>query len=584
MPDQKNLVLAIGLSLLVLVGYHYFIERPRLEKMREIAVQEAARTPAPVAQTVAAAAPETREEVLDETPARRIPIETPSVKGSLNLKGARFDDLSLVKYFTTLEKKDNVILLSPTGTEAPYYIEQGWLADNVRTPSTDTVWQSDAQKLTPQSPITLRWNNGDGVTFIKTISVDENYMFTVTQKVENHSGHEVTLYPYARIMRLHHADHEKSHTAESNMALITQGLLGVMDGHYEHAKYDQLTEKNDQDEESKSFSSTGGWLGITDKYWVTALVPDQQTPVTARFVRTGEKILGGNWPFRHTVDDKRDFQADYRAAAVKVAAGSSAEQASRFFAGAKEMRLLDAYEKDLNIPRFDLVVDFGWFYIITKPFFYMLTWIGHHVGNFGLAILLFTLLIRGGMYPVAAQSYRSMQRMKEVTPKIKEIQTKYKDDPVKLQGEMMAFYKKEKVNPMAGCIPMLIQIPIFFSLYKVLYVTLEMRQAHFFGPWQDLSSPDPTNLFNLFGLLPFAPPAFLHLGLLPLLMALTTWTQMKLQPAPTDPTQKQVMTMMPWLMMIMMAGFPAGLLIYWTFSNILAIAQQWWIKKSSPTT
>lgn len=579
MPDQKNLITAIGLSLIVLFGYHYFIERPRLEKMRDLAVQEAARTPAPEQQAAApvVAEPATRAEVIEE--ARRIKITTPSLTGSLNLKGARFDDLELAKYFTTLKKEENVILLSPTGTEAPYYIEQGWLADNTRVPSSDTVWQSSETELTPGKPVTLRWNNGEGLTFVKTISVDENYMFTVTQKVENNSGKEVTLYPYARIMRLHHEDVKNSHVHDTSMGLVTQGLLGVLDGSYESAKYDQLTEKSDLKEESKTFQSTGGWLGVTDKYWVTALIPDQQTAITARYVRTGEKVMEGSWPFRHTADDNRDFQADYRAAAVKIPANGSAEETSRFFAGAKEMRVLDSYEKEFHIPRFDLVVDFGWFYILTKPFFYLLTWLGSHVGNFGLAILLFTLIIRGAMYPVAEQSYRSMQKMKDAAPKMKELQAKYKNDPAKLQGEMMAFYKKEKVNPMAGCLPMLIQIPIFFSLYKVLYVTLEMRHAEFFWAWKDLSAPDPTNLFNLFGLLPFTPPAILHLGLLPLLMGLTTWLQMKFSPAPTDPTQKQVMAMMPWMMMIMMAGFPAGLLVYWTFSNILAIAQQWWIKR-----
>lgn len=578
MPDQKNLIVAIGLSLLVLVGYHYFIERPRLEKMREIQTQEAARTVAPAVQAAApAAAPETREDVLDET-VRRIAIKTPSLTGSLNLKGARFDDLQLAEYFTTLEKTENVILLSPVGTESPYYIEQGWLADNVRTPSADAVWQSSDKELTPEKPITLRWNNGEGITFVKTISVDSDFMFTVTQKVENHSGREITVYPYARIMRLHHEDVKNSHTVDSSMGLVTQGLLGVLNGSYESAKYDELT-KAEGKEETKTFQSTGGWLGVTDKYWVTALIPNQEGQITARYVRTGEKIMGGTWPFRHTADDNRDFQADYRAPGIKIAAGASAEETSHFFAGAKEMRVLDAYEKQHHIPRFDLVVDFGWFYILTKPFFYLLTWLGQHVGNFGVAILVFTLLIRIVMYPVAAQSYRSMQKMKDAAPKMKELQAKYKDDPAKLQGEMMAFYKREKVNPMAGCLPMLIQIPIFFSLYKVLYVTLEMRHAHFFGPWQDLSSPDPTNLFNLFGLLPYTPPAFLHMGLLPLLMGLTTWLQMKMSPAPTDPTQKQVMALMPWMMMIMMAGFPAGLLIYWTFSNVFAIAQQWWIKR-----
>ena len=584
MQDQKNLIAAIGLSLLVLLGYHYFIERPRLEKMRDLATQEAARTPAPVtAAKPVIAAPETREDILDKT-VRRIPITTPSVTGTINLKGARFDDLQLAKYFTTLEHQEKVILLSPVGTEAPYYIEQGWLAENIKTPDANSVWQSDDKELTPAKPITLRWQNGEGLTFIKTISVDDNYMFTVAQKIENGSGKEVVLFPYARIMRLHHENTENSHTIDSSMGLVTQGLLGVLDGEYQSAKYDELTEKSELKEETRSFTSTGGWLGITDKYWFTALVPNQEKPITARYVRTGEKVMGGTWPFRHTAEDNRDFQADWRGEAVKVAAGATAEDTSSFYAGAKVVRILDGYEKSMHIPRFDLAVDFGWFYILTKPFFYLLTWLGQHVGNFGLAIIVFTLIIRVAMFPIAAQSYHSMEKMKIAGPKMKELQAKYKSDPAKLQGEMMAFYKKKKVNPMAGCLPMLIQIPIFFSLYKVLYVTLEMRHAEFFWAWKDLSAPDPTNLFNLFGLLPFTPPAILHLGLLPLLMGLTTWLQMKLQPTPTDPTQKQIMAMMPWMMMIMMAGFPAGLLVYWTFSNIIAIAQQWWMTRKRQTT
>ena len=307
-------------------------------------------------------------------------------------------------------------------------------------------------------------------------------------------------------------------------------MLGVFGRDYHSARYDDLSKHSDAATKSQTYSAAGGWMGITDKYWFTALVPDQTKPVEARFVRTGTAPLVGMWPFRHIEHDERDFQTDYRGEAVTVGANSSAEDNSHFFAGAKEVRVLDAYEQNPGIPRFDLAVDFGWFYFITKPFFYVLSWLGHAAGNFGVAIILFTILVRGAMLPVAAASYKSMQKMKIAGPKIKEMQAKYKDDPAKLQGEMMAFYRKEKINPMAGCLPMFVQIPIFLSLYKVLYVTLEMRQAPFFGFLKDLSIADPTNIVNLFGLLPFAPPAALHLGLLPILMGASSWLQMRMSP------------------------------------------------------
>jgi len=578
--EQKNLILAVGLSLAILLGYNLFIERPRMEKMRDEAVrQESVQQPAPTVQAlITSDVPKSRDEVI--TGGGRVTITTPSLRGTINLKGARFDDLQLVKYFTTLAHHENVTLLSPLGTEAPYYIEQGWLADGARTPNADSIWKAGAKELTPTSPITLHWDNGEGLIFTKTISVDENYLFNVQQRVENKTGHTATLYPYARIMRIHPDDKIAPRKADRATPMVMTGLMSVIDNNYHGVRFDDLTKQQDRNEESQTYQGTGGWLGVTDKYWFTAIVPDQQKQMDARFVRTGFAPLVGNWPFRHVEQDERDFQVDYRAAPVTVAAGASAEDHSHFFAGAKEMHWLDAYEKNPGIPKFDLAVDFGWFYFMTKPFFYLLSWLGHLTGNFGVAIIVFTLMVRGAMFPVAAQSYRSMQKMKVAGPKMKELQEKYKSDPAKLQGEMMAFYRKEKVNPVAGCLPMLIQIPVFLSLYKVLYVTLEMRQAPFFGFLTDLSVVDPTNIFNLFGLLNFAPPSALHLGILPILMGITSWLQMRMTPMPSaDPTQKQMMTMMPWMMMIMLAGLPAGLLLYWISSNTLGILQQWIIRR-----
>ena len=585
-PEQKNLLLAIGLSLVILLSYHYLVEKPKLtamEAQRQAIAQQ--QTNAPTAAPITTS--ESKEEKLLEradalAQSPRIQIKTPSVTGTLNLRGARFDDLELSRYPQDMDSPVPVSLLSPANTVSPYYIEQGWLGENIKTPNANSIWQADKDVLSPGAPVTLRWNNGDGLTFIKTISVDENYLFTIEQRIENQSARTVTMYPFARIFMQH--KNSQVQTAKTDMAspLVLRGLLGVLGGEYQSATFDKLSEKSDQTEETQTFNGQGGWLGITDKYWFTALIPDQTATIDARFVRTGTAPLTGMWPFRHIdhTHDGRDFQADYRAAARTIEPGAQSTYTSHFFAGAKEMRVLDTYEQSPGIPRFDLAVDFGWFYLITKPFFYMLTWLGQVIGNFGWAIILFTIVVRAAMFPLTAQSQKSMQRMKDVAPKMKELQARYKDDPTKLQGEMMQFYRKEKINPMAGCLPMLIQIPVFFALYKVLYITIEMRHAEFFGFLRDLSVADPSNIFNLFGIIPWDPPSVMHLGILPILMGLTSWLQMKLAPAPTDEMQKQIFSIMPWFLMIMLAGLPAGLLLYWVTSNILAIGQQWWIKRN----
>ena len=423
--------------------------------------------------------------------------------------------------------------------------------------------------------MTLRWDNGKGLVFERVISIDANYMIDVTQRVTNDSGNAVSVFPYARIARPHIAPYPGHFRGEHAMRILHEGAIGFLQNRLSEWNYAKLSD-NSEAQQIVGTNSTGGWLGMTDKYWLVALVPSQTEAYDARFVRTGAIERTGSWPSRKTVNDTRDFQVDYRGSALTVAPHTTAETKQSIFTGAKEVSQLDAYEISHNVPRFDLAVDFGWFYFLTKPLFYVLDWLGKHVGNFGVAILLLTLMVRAAVFPIASRSAMSMARMKKISPMMKELQARHKDDKAKLQLEMMALYKREKFNPAGGCLPILIQIPIFFSLYKVLFVTIEMRHAPFYGWIHDLSAPDPTSLFNLFGLLPFHPP--IMLGLLPLLMGISMFIQMKMNPPPQDPTQAAMMNYMPLVFMFMMASFPAGLVLYWTLSNICGIAQQFYIK------
>jgi YidC/Oxa1 family membrane protein insertase len=484
------------------------------------------------------------------------------VHGSISLIGGRIDELTLSDYHVDIDPQSPpIVLFSPAGTEHPYFAQFGWLPQDqtMPVPGPDTRWQSDAQKLTPDAPITLSWDNGRGLRFVRTYAVDTNYMFTITQRVENTGTAPVTLFPYALISRT-------GLPVTSGFYLLHEGPVGVFDGRLQEPKYDDIKEKPITSE------SHGGWLGITDKYWLAALIPDQSAKVNVRFLHS-----------REGTTDK--YQADWLGEQVTVAPGASAENTSRLFGGAKEVKLLDAYTSSLGIDRLDLAIDFGWFWFLTKPFFYILAWFHSLLGNFGLAILAVTVIVKALFFPLANKSYKSMSAMKKLQPEMLKLRERYKDDRVKLNQEMMNLYKRSKVNPASGCLPIVLQIPVFFALYKVLFISIEMRHAPFYGWIHDLSAPDPTNIFNLFGLVAFDPTTlpvighFLHLGVWPIIMGVTMWAQMRLNPTPPDPIQQKIFTLMPILFTFMLASFPAGLVIYWAWNNLLSITQQYIIMK-----
>lgn len=585
MSENRNTILAIVLSLVVLLGWQYFYAGPELEQQQaalqaqqetQAAQQTAAGgvnpdAPVPTSPTGTTAAPSasgqqafaTRDQALAAS--SRITIDTPRLEGSINLTGGRLDDLRLKDYHETVDRSSpTIVLFSPTGSPEPYYSDYGWVGEagaDIALPGPDTVWSvQSGRELTPSTPLILTWDNGAGLTFSRTFSVDDNYMFTVDQSVTNSGGEAVTLYPYGLIART-------GVPQTSGIWILHEGLLGVFgqDGLSE-ISYSDLEE----DGSIRPSAVDQGWLGITDKYWASTLIP---TPGTRFQPGFSYSTASGN------------FQADYLGDALTVAVGSTGEASSYLFAGAKETNLLDAYEEALGIERFELLIDWGWFYFLTKPMFYAIDFLFHYFGNFGVAILLVTVLIKLVFFPLANKSYVSMSKMKLVQPQMTEIREKYADDRQKQQQALMELYKKEKINPLAGCLPILIQIPVFFALYKVLFVTIEMRHAPFFGWIQDLSAPDPTSLFNLFGLIPWDPSVvpvlgpFLMLGVWPLFMGITMFIQMKMNPAPPDPTQQMIFTWMPIVFTFMLASFPAGLVIYWAWNNFLSITQQYVIMR-----
>jgi YidC/Oxa1 family membrane protein insertase len=511
---------------------------------------------------------QSREAALAAGP--RVAIDTPSLKGSINLKGGRFDDLVLEKYRETVARDSpNVVLLSPAGTPQAYYTEQGFVAEtgkDVGVPGADTLWKAESPgPLTPQFPVTLTYDNGKGLIFTRTVSVDDNYMFTLTDAVANTTSDPVTLHPYGLVSR-DGLPHTQAYY------ILHEGLIGLVDhavdcGHIFRSTLCDVAYKSAIGK-LFIFKSTSGWLGITDKYWAAVLVPEQGKAFEGRFRGTpGEP-------------GRERFQTDYLLGPVTVAAGGKAETKGFMFAGAKEVNLVDNYEKAYSIPKFDLLIDWGWFYFLTKPMFFALDFFFKLVGNFGVAILIVTFTIKLVLFPLANKSYVSMSKMKKLQPELVRLKERYGDDRMRQQQAMMELYKKEKVNPASGCLPILVQIPVFFALYKVLFVTIEMRHAPFFGWIKDLSAPDPTNIFNLFGLLPFDPsqvPVVGHLlmiGVWPLIMGLTMFVQMRLNPAPPDPVQQKVFAWMPLFFTFLLASFPAGLVIYWAWNNTLSVIQQ----------
>ena len=582
MTDNRNTIIAVILSGLVLIGWQYFFNIPQMEKDRaaqqtQSQMDQSKTEPAKNSPVPGHAAAETttlsRDAAIAATP--RIKIDTPRLSGSLSLKGARIDDLLLTKFRETVDPASPAIeLFSPSGTTNPYYAEFGWVpaaGSTVKLPDQNTVWQQEGSgALTQSTPVTLKYDNGEGLTFRRTVAVDDHYLFTIKDDVTNAGNAPVTLYPFGLISR-------HGTPPVSGYYILHEGLIGFLGDQ----KLQEYTYKKIDEVKSVTFNVTNGWLGITDKYWASALLPDTSARLQARFSS-------------NEVGKVRTYQTDYLEDAQTIPAGGTGSANTRLFAGAKEASVvginfpfvqLGGYNKQLNLNHFDLLIDWGWFYFITKPMFLALDFFFHVFGNFGVAILVVTVLVKLVFFPLANKSYASMAKMKAVQPQINALKERFPDDKMKLQQEMMEIYKKEKINPISGCLPVVLQIPVFFSLYKVLFVTIEMRHAPFFAWIKDLSAPDPTHVFNLFGLLPYDPSAvpllgpYLAIGAWPIIMGITMWFQMKLNPTPPDPTQKIIFDWMPVIFTFMLAAFPAGLVIYWAWNNTLSVIQQSFIMR-----
>ena len=590
--NNRNFILAVVISMAILLIWQIFYGLPKMRE-EQARQQQAARqaeqarkisplpnssatsdqgaagqTPATGQSTGSAAhipqAPGAISRKAALAAGKRLQISSPALKGSILLQGARLDDLLLVKYRQSVDKNSPLVeLLSPTGSPHPYYVEYGWVPQvgaKIKLPNAQTLWQTDATVLSPGKPVTLTYDNGEGLIFRRTITLDKDYLFTIRQEVENTTDKPITLYPYALVAR-----HGQPQT--QGLFILHEGLIGVLGKQgLQEIDYAEAIEQSAQQKNGRiTFSNEkSGWLGITDKYWAVTLIPDQTKTYYAHFL--GEQKGG-----------RKSFQADYLINGVTIPAKGKAEVTGRLFAGAKEVDVIDRYESTYNIKQFELLIDWGWFYFITKPLFYALDYFYKLVGNFGVSILIVTILIKLLFFPLANKSYISMAKMKNLQPEMQRLRERYKDDAPRMQQELLRMYRKEGVNPMSGCLPILVQIPVFFALYKVLYITIEMRHAPFFGWIQDLSAPDPTSIFNLFGLLPWDVPAFLNIGIWPILMGVTMWLQMRLNPQQGDPIQQQIFNWMPWIFVVLLASFPAGLVIYWVWNNILSIAQQWFI-------
>ena len=571
MDNNRNFLITIAISVLILVLWQMFYMNPRIEAQREAArieaeqqaAKEAVAEPAPgqAAQPQTGVVPGTQAvpTAVAEATAGRIRIDTPSLSGSINLKGARFDELVLKNYRVDVSKSSpNIELLKPAGSKAGYFAELGYAgnAESGAVPGPETIWTAEeGATLTPATPVKLTFTNDKGLTFTRTVSIDDDYMFTVDDTVTNSSGAPVSISAYGRVTRL-----EKPQT--TGIYVLHEGLIGVTgeDG-LQEIDYSDV----EDDRAIVPGKSADGWLGITDKYWAVTLIPGKGPQFQPRFSYSDSSGIS--------------YQADYLSDAIPVPAGGAANYQTRVFAGAKEVNLIKEYQERLGVRQFDLMIDWGWFYFITKPMFWLIDTLYKMLGNFGLSILATTVIVKAIFFPLANKSYKSMANMKKVQPAMLEIREKYADDKMKQQQAMMELYKKEKINPLAGCWPILIQIPVFFALYKTLYVTIEMRHAPFFGWIQDLAAPDPTSIFNLFGLLPYAVPAFLLVGVWPLIMGVTMFLQMRMNPTPPDPTQAMIFTWMPVIFTFMLASFPAGLVIYWAWNNSLSILQQGIIMK-----
>ncbi|MBC7985766.1 MAG: membrane protein insertase YidC [Sphingomonadaceae bacterium] len=561
MDNARNMILAIVLSALVLIGWSFLSERfipTASEPTTEIVEGEQVALPQPNADPAAdsPAAVRALSQVLAESRADRITIATPRLQGTINLVGARIDDLVLTDYREAITANSPPVrLFSPEGAARPYYAQFGWSGEGVTLPDASTRWTPSGDRLAPGAPVTLSWRNGTGQLFELIFAVDENYLFTVSQRVSNTSDGAIAVRPYALLSRVGRSPDPDSWT-------IHTGPAGFWDGGLQHFNFSELTEAGATGER---FTLRDGWLGFTDLYWLAALVPVE-----------GQAVEGG---FTTGVGDR--YQAAFQGQPTVVQPGRRIGTEARLFAGAKETNLLEAYDEQ-GLNQIDLAVDWGWFYWFELPIFYLLHWLFETIGNFGVAIIVLTIIVRGLMFPIAQKQFSSMAGMRAVQPKMKEIQERHKEDKPKMQQEILALYQREKVNPLAGCLPIFLQIPIFYALYKVLLVSVEMRHQPFALWIQDLSAPDPLTPVNLFGFLAFDPPSFLAIGILPILLGVTMWLQFKLNPAPMDPTQAKIFGIMPWILMFIMAPFAAGLQLYWVVSNVLTILQQKWLYSRDP--
>ena len=560
--DNKNVFVAIALSMSVLLFWGAFFETPKnqIEQKTNNQIQEKTEnsiTPsanqAPSINQLTVEKKVSRDESINNSD--RIRIENENIIGSISLEGGLIDDISFKNHKQKVEGSKNIEFLNPAQTENGFYAESGWasIGNKIKVPTKNSKWKVEGNKvLTDKSPVILKWNNNEGVIFKKKIELDEKYLFKISQEIQNNSSQSVELYPYAQITR------NKVPDDIQNFYISHEGFIGVFDDELKEDDYDDI-------EDNKIVRETNeGWLGITDKYWMTVLVPE----------------AGKN--FKSTYQYNDSFKANYIInEPVKINANSSGVNSLRLFVAAKEVETIDAYAENQNIKKLDLVIDWGWFYFFTKPLFFVIDYLFKFSGNFGLAIVLITLAIRALFFPLANFSFRSMAKMKAVTPEMQRLKELHKDDKVKLQQEMMALYRKEKINPASGCLPVLIQIPFFFAIYKMLFISLEMRHQPFFGWIKDLSAADPTSIFNLFGLIPWDPPSFMIIGIWPILMGASMWVQQKLNPAPADPIQAKIFAFFPLFLTIILASFPSGLVVYWTVNNILTIAQQWVINKNT---
>ncbi len=584
MTENRNVILAVVLSIAVLFGWQFLVAGPQMQRAQEraqILAAQQAEADAALAVTANAATGEpgaiigaTGNEVYPDRPAAiaataRVKINTLDLAGSINLLGARLDDLELKGYTETVDPTSPIItLLTPSGVPNAYFIEQGWVPANgatVLVPDNASLWTVDgaATELTEKSPVTLKFDNGAGLIFRRTFALDEHYLFTVTQTVENQSATEVQLFPFARIAR-----HDTPKV--QNFFVQHEGPTGVLAANnLISKKYADL-----QHDVQIDLAATSGWLGFADKYWATAVLAKPGVSLNARFL------------WSNPTGTKDIYQSSYvETAPVVVAPGATGTNASYIFAGAKEEAVLSGYQAQYGFDRLDLLIDWGWLHFLTWPMFKVLTFLNSIIGNFGVAVLCLTVIVKGLFFPLASRSYASMAAMRRVQPEMKAMQERFKDDKPGQQQAMMELYKREKINPLSGCWPLLIQIPVFFSLYTVIFISLEMRHAPFFGWIQDLAAPDPTNIFTLFGLIPGDPTtlpligSFLHLGVWPVIMGITMWVQMKLNPPPPDPTQAMIFSVMPIIFTFMLGTFPAGLVIYWAWNNTLSVTQQWFIMK-----